>query len=253
MNTFQYDDAGTTGNPTPSRKSLDMGSVLSRTFATTMRNPALFLGIVIIAALPGAIIAFAAANGQSYGGSLLGQLLQLILGMAAQGAMTYGIYQVLRNKSTTISDALSRSMVNIVPMLLASILVGFGVALGLCLLFVPGIMLMCLWSVTIPACVVEKLGAIASIRRSAALTRGYRWPIFGLILLLGTAVIVIGVIFSGLVIILTGSAPVAALMTALLSAIPQALNCVMTAIIYYDLRCIKEGISLENLVDVFVD
>ncbi len=44
--------------------------------------------------------------------------------------------------------------------------------------------------VAVPVCVIEKQGVIASLSRSRALTKGYRWQIFGLFLL----VMVIGFI-----------------------------------------------------------
>lgn len=55
--------------------------------------------------------------------------------------------------------------------------------LGFMLLLIPGLILMCLWSLVVPACVLERLGPLSSLSRSARLTKGYRWPVFGLILL----------------------------------------------------------------------
>jgi hypothetical protein len=45
-------------------------------------------------------------------------------------------------------------------------------------------MLMTIWFVAIPACVIERLGVLQSLRRSRMLTKGKRWQIFGIFLLL---------------------------------------------------------------------
>jgi hypothetical protein len=51
-------------------------------------------------------------------------------------------------------------------------------------------MIFCCYFVVIPACVIERLGALKSMRRSAWLTKGYRWKIFSLVLIGGIAPVV---------------------------------------------------------------
>lgn len=58
------------------------------------------------------------------------------------------------------------------------------VTTGSLLLLVPGMVLMVIWSVSASVLVVERVGFLASLRRSAQLTKGARWPTFGLILLI---------------------------------------------------------------------
>jgi hypothetical protein len=55
------------------------------------------------------------------------------------------------------------------------------------LLIVPGLILMVIWSVAVPAKVVEKIGVFDAFTRSRDLTRGRRWPIFGLFVLYAIA------------------------------------------------------------------
>ncbi len=69
----------------------------------------------------------------------------------------------------------------------ASILVGIGVVLGLIALIVPGIILAIMWHF-FGYVIVENpgIGPIDAMRRSAEITRGHRWQLFGLgIALLG--------------------------------------------------------------------
>ena len=60
---------------------------------------------------------------------------------------------------------------------------------GLLLLLVPGIFLMTVFAVSLPAAAAEDLGPFASMGRSAELTRGYRWLIFETMLVTWAAIL----------------------------------------------------------------
>jgi hypothetical protein len=69
--------------------------------------------------------------------------------------------------------------------LVASILVVIGITLGLVLLIVPGIILAIMWHFFGYVIVEDPTtGSIDAMKRSAEITRGYRWQLFGLGLLL---------------------------------------------------------------------
>jgi uncharacterized membrane protein len=69
--------------------------------------------------------------------------------------------------------------------LVAAILFGIGVFFGLVLLIVPGIIFAVVFHYFGYAIVQQpELGAIDALKRSADITRGYRWQLFGLALLL---------------------------------------------------------------------
>jgi hypothetical protein len=105
------------------------------------------------------------------------------------------------------------------------------------------------WSIALPACVVEGFGALDSLGRSARLTKGHRWKIFGIILLvwiplpaatamLGAAMSFLGPAFQYLgqfvlgVIWITGFSSV-------------------LTVIYHDLRVAKEGVDSGQIASVF--
>jgi hypothetical protein len=54
---------------------------------------------------------------------------------------------------------------------------------------IAGAVVMCVWFVAAPSAIVEKLGPFAALGRSAELTRGRRWNIFGLGFLIGVALL----------------------------------------------------------------
>jgi uncharacterized membrane protein len=71
------------------------------------------------------------------------------------------------------------------PYVVAAILVGLGVVVGLFLLIIPGIIVAIMW-LFFGFVIVENptIGAVDAMRRSAEITRGHRWQLFGFGLLL---------------------------------------------------------------------
>ncbi len=90
------------------------------------------------------------------------------------------------------------------PYLLASILFGIGFYIGLILLIVPGIIFACVFGFYgfVIAERGDGVGVTESLQRSADITRGYRWQLFGLgvVLLLinivGALLFLVGLIFT---------------------------------------------------------
>lgn len=237
------------------KPQFNIGSVLSRSFSTLLKNPGVFCGLTLAATLPPYLIQLLLPATTGAGAlpvaAIVGSILSSILTLVAQGAIAYGVYQELRGKKAAFGASLAHGMSRMGALILAAILVGLGVGLGMLLLVVPGIILLCLWSVTIQVCVVEKRGATESMSRSAALTKGYRLPIFGLLLIVGVASIIFTAVATFIGINVLGSPLVFALIAGIIAVVPSAFSNVMAAIIYSDLRAMKEGVTLDSLTSVF--
>ena len=125
-----------------------------------------------------------------------------------------------------------------------------GMMLGMLLLIVPGLILMTMWYVAVPACVVEGTGPVRSLGRSRELTAGYRWKMFGLILL----VIVISVIGSMVVtlpaVFLAGIWGQLAVQL-VWAGLSGGFGSVLIAVAYYYLRVAKEGVDVDQIASVF--
>ena len=65
----------------------------------------------------------------------------------------------------------------------ASILAGIAITIGFILIIVPGIILLTIWAVIVPAIVIGGAGALASFGRSRELVRGFGWQVFGTLVL----------------------------------------------------------------------
>ncbi|MBV9942549.1 MAG: hypothetical protein JO262_10515 [Solirubrobacterales bacterium] len=79
------------------------------------------------------------------------------------------------------------------PLLAVSILFGLGVGIGFVLLIIPGLILITIWSVVAPVTVLERPGVFNAFGRSRELVRGNGWNVFGVIVLVFLAVVVISV------------------------------------------------------------
>jgi hypothetical protein len=123
------------------------------------------------------------------------------------------------------------------------------------LLIVPGLILMAMFWVYTPAIVVEDVGITESFGRSRALTKGHRWGIFGLLL-------IVGVIFMGWQFAVMASMGIAGFTAAVgsgwlqwvvfsVSVLLIAYMAVIKTVGYYYLRAEKEGIAIDEAASVF--
>jgi len=79
------------------------------------------------------------------------------------------------------------------PLVAVSILFGLGVAIGFIFLIIPGLFLLVIWSVVAPVTVLERPGVFHAFGRSRELVRGNGWNVFGVIVLVFLAVVVVSV------------------------------------------------------------
>ncbi len=182
-------------------------------------------------------------------GVIVGSLLFIGLYMIGEAVVLLGAFQRLRGQPLRVGEALHRGFARFFPLIGLSILWGLGIMIGFVLLIVPGVILLCIWAVVVPACIVEGLGATASMSRSAELTKGYRWQILGLLVLLG----VINWIGSVIIQLVLGSASstLASIGAFIwLSGWTGFWNCALI-MTYHDLRVAKEGIDTEQIASVF--
>ena len=197
-------------------------------------------------------------------------VLFLCLHMVAQGVLLMGAFQRLRGEPLRVGAALQRSVARLLPLVAVSLLIVLAMIavivasfvvlwiLGLVLgrlvvvlsfaMFIPIFILAIMWSVVVPACLVEGLGPIGSMVRSADLTRGYRWRVTGIVLLLALMALVALIIMA----FLLWLGPVAALVFEVVWLVVWTgyLNCAII-MIYHDLRVAKEGVDTAQIASVF--
>jgi hypothetical protein len=156
----------------------------------------------------------------------------------------------MRMRPVSFGESLKVGLARFFPVVLLALLMGLLFMLGFMLLIVPGLILITMWFVSTPACVVERTGPWTSLKRSAALTKGHRWKIFGLMFLM----IIVSLIVAGLLQVVLpqfGSTILVMLGTLLWGALWTAYYSIAVVMSYHDLRVAKEGIDIEQIASVF--
>jgi hypothetical protein len=103
--------------------------------------------------------------------------------------------------------------------------------------------------VFVPAIVIERAGPIACFKRSLALTKGRRWSVVAIILMLTLANVLVSVLTRT---IMTEAAPIGGAVLNLLAALFfMVLAAVLSAVGYFHLRAEKEGRALDALLRSF--
>ena len=140
--------------------------------------------------------------------------------------------------------------------ILVGLITYVAVIAGLALLILPGLYLAARYAVTTPAIMIERAG-LGALGRSAGLTAGYRWQIVGLFVLLFLLIAIFGAVVTlatGLLVDSVSGEPGLLLITvlnALAAAIQYAILAVFGAMLYARLRALKEGLGMNDLVEVF--
>ena len=242
---------------------LDMGRVIQEMFAVLGRNFVTFLALsAILVGLPALLTGFLQLKflrtdegfaWQTIFGSLAAALGALIL----QGTVIYATVNDLNGKRASVGDALAIGLRVFLPLLGIGLLWYLAVLLGVLLLIVPGLMILVAWSVCIPTYVAERTTLTGSFGRSAELTRGNRWRIFGLMLLYIIALLIVEAVlgvFGAAGRVASGGAMSflqALVVTPLISVANGMIGASGTAVLYVELRKIRDGVGAESLASIF--
>jgi hypothetical protein len=176
-------------------------------------------------------------------------VLLMVLSMFSSAIILHGTFQDMRNRPVNLFESLKVAFRRFFPLILLALVETVLLMLGLILLVVPGIMLYTMWLVGVAACVVERTGPWRSLRRSQELTKGHRWKLFGLLLL----IILISLVGGLLQFVLNATAgpTVATIGNTIWGAFGSAFSSIVLAVTYYELRVAKEGIDIEQIASVF--
>jgi hypothetical protein len=240
-------------------------TVLGRNFVTFLLLAFLLVGLPsgVMTYFQGSMTAAAGAGAVSnfgFGpGVIFSGLVVLVTSAILQGALIYGAVQDLNGKRASVGDSLGVGLRAFLPLIAVSILFALGVACGLVLLVVPGLMLLCAWIVAVPALVAERKGIFETFGRSAELTRGNRWRIFALLLLFWVASMVFGMIVMGVIgvgMMTQGAAgfvvsPLYVLMQVVVNTLSALVGATGAAVLYVELRQAREGLGAESLSTIF--
>jgi hypothetical protein len=148
-----------------------------------------FLIVNLVGALLGAILGTGAGVAPLV--ALVATVVSLVGTFWMQGALVYAVDDVRDGRiDSSIGDLFERVRPYLWTLIGAGILAGLGIALGLVLLIVPGLILLTWWCLIVPVIVLERKHVGESFSRSRELVRGHGWTVFGIVILslLGSAI-----------------------------------------------------------------
>lgn len=172
-------------------------------------------------------------------GAVLGFFVSIAGVFWLQGALVLAVDDVRDGRADlSLSQTLDRVTPHLATLVAAGLLAGIAIAFGFILLIVPGLFLLTIWLLIVPAIMLENCGVSQSFGRSQDLVRGYGWSVFGVIVL--TFLIFIGV---GLVFGILESALDSAWLSFALNVVLQTITAPFLALAwtttYYELRDLK--------------
>lgn len=242
---------------------LDVGRVIRQTFSVTLSNLPSFLLVGLIVYSPALLVLLiAAASGEAAPWLfLVATVLQILLGFVLTGALTYAVVRELRGQRCTIGEIAVAGSRSLVPVLGVSLLVGIVATIGFVMCIVPGVVISCMNWVAVPVAVIERPGIRTSLDRSHDLTRGTRWAVFAVLLVMqvlilgASSIATIGLVLAGARLggsLAPGAVQALTAVTQTFLLLPfQCLYAASAAVGYHDLRVNREGAATEDLVRVF--
>ena len=124
--------------------------------------------------------------------------LSLVFSQFLTAMLIFGTVQDLRGESVRLGDCLGRALAVIGPVLGVAILATLATGLATILLIIPGLIVAIMLYVAIPVAVIERPGVMESLGRSVELTKGYRWQLFFVFLVIIGVVIAIQFVLQAL-------------------------------------------------------
>jgi hypothetical protein len=252
-------------------RPLSTSELLDRTFHLYKNNFLVFLGIAAIPqlfvlalrlwyamTLTGPINSFNRFNGT---GVLISIASYVAIEISA-AATVIAVSNIHLDRSIGVGSAFGGAKSSMVRVLLITLAVSIAAGIGLIFLIVPGVYLWLMWSLAIPATVLEGGGLNVSTTRSKYLTQGSRGRVFVICLLIILLVwivsvicelplgMLIGIVFRShlsshaMPLIVTASAVGTFLSTSLVGP----LLTIALTLIYYDQRVRKEGFDLQLMM-----
>lgn len=260
--------------PVLADRDVSIGRVFGRSFSTIRHNPVVVLGLaLLLGALPGIALLYlissiglgsdpdnlsSSAVTGIFGVMFIYMVFSLAISAIVQGALTRATVSETEGRRASFGESLSVGLRFFLPLIGVGIIFGLGVVLGMILLIVPGIIILLMWAVAAPALVIEREGVFRALSRSGELTKGARWKILGLFLVLLVVYYLLSMVLGAIGLDQfsatqenPGISPTALIGSVVLGTLYNAVWGTIQPSLYVELRHWKEGDSSEVLEQVF--
>ncbi|MBK1625411.1 hypothetical protein [Afifella marina] len=187
--------------------------------------------------------------GGSFAILIAGTVLPLIIYQVMNGMLVLAAYDAKVGRPIRPGTYVTSALKRLLPLIVMAILVYVLIMTGFALLIVPGLWVLGVTAVFVPAVMIEGAG-FGAIGRSARLTKGYRRPVVLFIVVVYIIESVVAWILGDLVAIFGGAAFLL-IAQGLFSGVANSIVSIALAMTYARLREIKEGVGFADLADVF--
>ncbi|TCT34796.1 hypothetical protein [Martelella mediterranea] len=257
----------TSTDATTTQPSFGVADRIGETFSVLRQR---FLTFVILSAVPGILVQLAsyatglgttnpleadpaatAAMTQSVGTAIfvLG-VLPILVYAVMTGMMVMAAYDTKAGRPVRFGAYLTATVRRLPALVIVTIIAALGITIGSMLFLVPGLWLAGVWAVCVPAIMIEGLG-IGALARSSRLTKEYRWPIVGFVVLTYIIISVITFLVAMAAAFLPVPAILVAIILGLINGVTTALVSIAVSVAYARLRDIKEGVGYADLAEIF--
>jgi hypothetical protein len=131
---------------------------------------------------------FGSVLGHGAGIAVLLALITMVVSLVGtfwlQGALVFAVDDVRDGRiDTTVGEVFERVRPFLGTLIVAGLLAGLGIAVGLVLLIVPGLIFLTWWCLIVPVVVLEGKKVGEAFTRSRELVRGHGWTVFGVVVI----------------------------------------------------------------------
>jgi hypothetical protein len=140
--------------------------------------------VYLIVGLLNALVAslFGHGAGISFLLALITMAVSLVGTFWLQGALVFAVDDVRDGRiDTTVGQVFERVRPYLGTLIVAGLLAALGIAVGLVLFIVPGLILLTWWCLIVPIVVLEGKPVGEAFSRSRELVRGHAWTVFGVV------------------------------------------------------------------------
>lgn len=257
---------------TTALRPLSTGELLDRTFSLYRSHFALFVGIfalpyLVVLAYQCVGLVFQSESSQlsnvlmSAVWSLGTLFLILVVSAASQAATVVAVSNLHLDRPASVMDSFSAVKGEILGVVGLSIIVSLAAGIACLAFLIPGVLLFIMWSLAVPAKVLEQKGVFDSMSRSMELTKGSRGRIFVIGLLVVVLAIAVSWLLQWPVLIAAGFSlkggvqhitmgwRVGLLLVEFLSrSLVGALSTIALSLVYYDQRVRREAFDLQLMM-----
>ena len=218
-----------------------LSGVLGEAWTYYKRYAAHFLLIAFVIYVGAGIIAALLGLAGNFG-LFLGWIVSVVAAFLVQAALVKAVQDVRDGQvDLNLGETVSAVLPFLGTVILASILAGIGIAIGLALIIVPGLILLTFWSLIVPSIVIGGEGVFGSFRKSWRTVRGYAWHVFGTYVLVFLILIVFDIVIGLILLPLHSLAARNAISSIVSGTLVAPFLALVVTLIYYRLTAAHEA------------